>query len=115
MRNAKLWVRLAAVTLVLVVPLGLLPVFLLVSERDMALASSRDGLARKLALLAAEQEDDAVQEASNLVRALARVPDVTNAASAACHNILRELVNEHPRISLPFWSVNRTAPFLAKV
>lgn len=86
------------VTLALVVPLGLLPVVLLVSERDAALASSRDGLHR-LALLAAEQEDDAVQEASNLVRVLARVPDVTNFVSDACHNILRELVNEHPRIS----------------
>lgn len=39
-----------------------------------------------------------MQEASHLVRVLARVPGVFNAEPDTCHGILRELVNEHPRV-----------------
>ncbi len=97
MRNIRLWVRLALITLLLVIPLGALLVTLMVTERSTALDASRAGL-QKLAQLAAAQENDELEDASNLVRVLALVPDVANAVPGACHAILKELVNEHPLV-----------------
>ena len=99
MRDVRLWMRLVVALLVVVVPIGTFLVTLMVQERNDALHASRERLGA-LARLAAEQEDDALQEAANLVRILGKVPDVTNGVPGRCHEIVRELVNEHPRIGM---------------
>ena len=66
-------------------------------ERAIARASTR---VEELAKLAAAEEDDSLQEASNLLRVLRHVPAITNAALEDCHSLLREITNEHPRVDL---------------
>jgi len=51
----------------------------------------------QLARLAAEQQDDSLQEASHLLRVLAKVPAVRGMQDG-CETLLRDVVADHPRI-----------------
>lgn len=51
----------------------------------------------QLARLAAEQQDDNLQEASHLLRVLAKVP-VVRGMQVGCEELLRDVVADHPRI-----------------
>ncbi len=66
-------------------------------ERAIARAVTR---AEELASLAAAQENDSLAEASNLTRVLTRVPVIVNASQGECHQLLRDITNEHPRVDL---------------
>ena len=89
--------RLAQVSLLAAVPLFLLLVFGALEDRDHALASARAHVL-ELARLGARQQDELVLETANLVRTLARVPDVAAMTAGACHAILRQLDDDHPQI-----------------
>ena len=54
----------------------------------------------EFARLAAVEEEDSLQEASNLLHVLTHVPVIANASRDGCHELLREITNEHPRIDL---------------
>ncbi len=53
----------------------------------------------ELARTAAEQQNDMVQEATNLLRVLARIRSVNAATPGACHSLLMNVADDHPRIT----------------
>lgn len=56
------------------------------------------GRVDELTRLAVTEENNSLQDAANLLRVLKHVPAVTAAAPEECHELLREITNEHPRI-----------------
>lgn len=54
----------------------------------------------ELTRLAASEENDSLQDAANLLRVLKHVPIVSGATPEACHELLREITNEHPRLDM---------------
>ena len=49
---------------------------------------------------AVTEQNDSVQDAANLLRVLKHVPTVSATTPEACHALLRELTNEHPRLDM---------------
>ena len=49
---------------------------------------------------AATEQNDSIQDAANLLRVLKHVPTVSGATPDACHALLREITNEHPRLGM---------------
>ena len=89
--------------LVLLVLLAMLPlaVFLLADlvvdqGSDLEAARSR---AVELAQLGAEQQDSLLQEARTVLAVLSRVPQVAASEPGSCHALMRQLVDDHPRMA----------------
>lgn len=80
-------------------PLILLLISASVSERSSVLDTARYQ-AESLAAIGAEQQDDMIQEASTLLRVLAKVSEVRDLAPGPCHTLLRAVEEEHPRIGV---------------
>ena len=66
-------------------------------ERQTAIEAAKTSMLQ-LARTAAALENDSLQEAENLLRVMVRVRPIATAAEGECHALLREIVNEHPRI-----------------
>ena len=94
----KLWPRLAVLMLAATMPLMVLLVLSAVADGRRVVDAARDRVVQ-LARLAAEQQDDMLQEASSLLRVLARVPDVQKGA-AECDGLLGTVLSIHPRINV---------------
>ena len=101
------WFPLAAISLrarlVLLVLLAMLPLAGtlladLVADRGDALEGAWHH-AEELARLGAEQQDGLLQEARTVLAVLARVPQVASAAPGSCHDLMRQLVADHPRMA----------------
>ena len=95
----RLWPRLSLLVLAATMPLMLLLVLSAVADGQRVLEAARDRVVQ-LARLAAEQQDDMVQEASGLLRVLARVPEVRLLSDAECDGLLRAVISDHPRINV---------------
>ncbi len=67
-------------------------------DRREAIAFTRTRVTELVQAAAAEQADS-LQEASNLLRVLKHVPAIVDLSQAGCHDLLREITNEHPRIN----------------
>jgi len=89
--------RLAQVSLLASVPLFLLLLAGALQDRDQVLDDARTR-ALDLARLGARQQDELIQEAVNLARMLGRIPDVAGTVPGACHAMLKQVDDEHPRI-----------------
>lgn len=89
--------RIVLVAVVVAAPTLGLEFFQASESRDKAILRATDRVT-ELVRLAASEEDDSLQEASNLLRVLRLVPAVTKAISGECHALLREIINEHPRL-----------------
>ena len=94
----KLWPRLAVLMLAATMPLVVLLVLSAVADGRRVVDTARDQ-AVHFARLAAEQQDDMLQEASSLLRVLARVPEVQKVGGAECDGLLRAMISDHPRIN----------------
>ena len=79
-------------------PLLALLVLSAVADGRRVLDTARDQVVQ-LARLAAEQQDDMVQEASGLLRVLARVPEVRLLSGADCENFLGAVISDHVRVN----------------
>lgn len=95
----KLWPRLAVLMLAATMPLMALLVLSAVADGRRVVDTARDRVVQ-LARLAAEQQDDMLQEASSLLRVLARVPDVQRNGAAECDGLLSTVLSIHPRINV---------------
>lgn len=95
----RLWPRLSLLMLAATMPLMLLLALSAVADGRRVLDMARDRVVQ-LALLAAEQQDDMVQEASGLLRVLARVPEVRLLSGAECDGLLGAVILDHPRINV---------------
>jgi len=95
----RLWPRLSLLVLAATMPLMLLLVLSAMADGQRVLETARDRVVQ-LARLAAEQQDDMVQEASGLLRVLARVPDVRLLSGAECDGLLGAVISDHPRINV---------------
>lgn len=95
----RLWPRLAVLTLAATVPLVGLLVLSAVADGRRVVDTARDRVVQ-LARLAAEQQDDMLQEASSLLRVLARVPEVRKVGAAECDGLLGTVLSIHPRINV---------------
>ncbi len=80
-------------------PMVVLLVLSAVADGRRVVDAARDQ-AVQLARLAAEQQDDMLQEASGLVRVLSRVPEVQKAGAAECGGLLDAMISVHPRINV---------------
>jgi len=79
-------------------PLLALLVALAVADGQRVLDTARDRVVQ-LAQLAAEQQDDMVQEATGLLRVLARLPDVRMLDGVACEQLLDAVLADHARVN----------------
>lgn len=94
----RLWLRLSLLMLAAIGPLLALLVMSAIADGRRVLDTARDQ-AVQLARLAAEQQDDMVQEASGLLRVLARVPEVRLLGGAECDNFLSAVISDHVRVN----------------
>ena len=92
-----LWPRLSLLMALATGPMLAVLVLSAVDDGRRVVSDARDQVVQ-LARLAAEQQDDTLQEASNLLRVLAKVPAVRGMQGAACDDLLRDVVADHPRI-----------------
>jgi len=93
-----LWLRLALLMLVATGPmLGLLLVSAMGDGRRVLDAAGEQAL--QMARLAGEQQNDSLQEATNLLAVLARVGAVRDMSVGACGDLLRDVVADHPRLN----------------
>ena len=81
------------------VPLVVLLVISAVAGGRRVVDTARDRVVQ-LARLAAERQDDMLQEASSLLRVLSRVPDVQKVGAAECDGLLSTVISVHPRINV---------------
>ncbi len=91
--------RLAVLALALTAPTVGYEVWASTQNRQRAIAGAATRV-EELAKLSAAEEDDSLQEASNLLRVLKHVSAIINPAPEECHELLRGITNEHPRIEL---------------
>ncbi len=89
--------RIVLVAVVVAAPMLALELFQASDSRDKAILRATERV-QELARLAAAEEDDSLQEATNLLRVLKLVPVVAAAIPGECHAVLREITNEHPRL-----------------
>lgn len=94
----KLWPRLTFLMLAATMPMAVLLALSAVADGRRVVDAARDRVVQ-LAQLAAEQQDDMVQETSSLLRVLARVPAVQKISDAECDGLLGAVVSDHPRIN----------------
>ncbi len=94
----RLWLRLSLLMLAAIGPLLALLVMSAIADGRRVLDTARDQ-ALQLARLAAEQQDDMVQEASGLLRVLARVPEVRLLSGAECDDFLSAVISDHVRVN----------------
>lgn len=94
----KLWPRLTLLMLAATLPLVGLLVLSAVADGRRVVDAARDRVVQ-IAHLAAEQQDDMVQETSSLLRVLARVPAVQKVGDAECDGLLGAVISDHPGIS----------------
>ncbi len=95
----RLWLRLAVLMLAAMAPLVVLLALSAVADGRRVVDTARDRVVQ-LARLAAEQQDDMLQEASGLLRVLARVPEVQKVGGAECDGLLGAVIAVHPRINV---------------
>ena len=95
----KLWPRLTVLMLAATTPLIVLLVLSAVADGRRVVDTARDRVVQ-LAQLAAEQQDDMLQEASGLLRVLSRVPEVRTVGAAECDGLLSAVLSVHPRINV---------------
>jgi diguanylate cyclase (GGDEF)-like protein len=91
-----LWPRLALLMVLATGPMLAMLVLSAVDDGRRVVDAARDQVVQ-LARLAAEQQDDSLQEASHLLRVLAKVPAVRG-MQVGCEELLRDVVADHPRI-----------------
>jgi len=91
--------QLALLSLLATGPLILLLISGSISDRSNVLDNARQQ-AESLAVLRAEQQDDMIQEANNLLRVLAMVSEVREMSPGPCHALLRAVEEDHPRIGI---------------
>lgn len=94
----RLWPRLTLLMLAAALPLVVLLVLSAVADGRRVVDTARDRVVQ-LARLAAEQQDDMVQETSSLLRVLARVPAVRKIGDAECDGWLKGVISDSPRVS----------------
>lgn len=94
----RLWPRLTLLMLAATLPLVVLLVLSAVADGRRVVDTARDRVVQ-LAHLAAEQQDDMVQETSGLLRVLARVPAVQKIGDAECDGLLGTVISDHPGIT----------------
>lgn len=94
----KLWPRLTFLMLAATTPLVVLLALSAVADGRRVVDAARERVVQ-LAHLAAEQQDDMVQETSSLLRVLARVPAVQKIGDAECDGLLGAVISDHPGIS----------------
>lgn len=94
----KLWPRLTLLMLAATTPLVMLLVFSAVADGRRVMDTALDRVVQ-LARLAAEQQDDMVQETSSLLRLLARVPAVQKIGDAECDGLLKAAISDTPKIN----------------
>ena len=92
-----LWPRLSLLMALAVGPMLAMLVLSAVDDGRRVVDAARDQVVQ-LARLAAEQQGDILQEASNLLRVLAKVPAVRGMQPGPCEELLRDVVADHPRI-----------------
>ena len=80
-------------------PLVALLVLSAVADGRRVVDAARDRVVQ-LAQVAAEQQDDMLQEASGLLRVLSRVPEVQKVGAAECDGLLNSVLSVHPRINV---------------
>ena len=90
--------------LVVLVLCGILPMIALMSsgaalERRQTITAAHERIL-ELARIGAEQQNDIIQEAQNLLHVLARVPSISDASSVQCHDLLQGVADDHPRIDV---------------
>ena len=95
----RLWPRLTVLMLAATTPLVVLLVLSAVADGRRVVDTARDRVVQ-LARLAAEQQDDMLQEASGLLRVLSRVPEVRTVGAAGCDGLLGAVLSVHPRINV---------------
>ena len=95
----RLWPRLTVLMLAATTPLVVLLVLSAVADGRRVVDTARDRVVQ-LARLAAEQQDDMLQEASGLLRVLSRVPEVRTVGAAECDGLLGAVLSVHPRINV---------------
>ena len=92
-----LWPRFVLLMLLATGPMLGALVLSAVADGRRVVDAARDQVVQ-LARLAAEQQDDTLQEAINLLRVLAKVPAVRDMRDGQCGDLLRDVVADHPRI-----------------
>jgi diguanylate cyclase (GGDEF)-like protein/PAS domain S-box-containing protein len=97
-------VRLFVLALCVILPTIALMSFGAALERQQTITSAHERIL-ELARIGAEQQNDIIQEAENLLRVLARVPNISNASSSdassfQCHELLQGVTDDHPRIEV---------------
>ncbi len=90
-----LWPRLLLLMALATGPMLVVLVLAAVDDGRRVMDAAREQVVQ-LARLAAEQQNDTVQEASNLLRVLAKVPAVRGMQDG-CEALLRDVVADHPR------------------
>jgi len=95
----RLWPRLAVLMLAATTPLIVLLVLSAVADGRRVVDTARTRVVQ-LAQLAAEQQDDMLQEASSLLRVLARVPEAQKVGAAECDGLLGAVIAVHPRVNV---------------
>ena len=92
-----LWPRLALLLLVATGPMVAVLVLSAVADGRRVVEAAGEQVVQ-LARLAAEQQDDTLQEAISLLHVLARVGAVRDKREESCDDLLRSVVSDHPRI-----------------
>ncbi len=92
-----LWPRLAVLMLVAMGPMVAVLLLSAVADGRRVVEAAQEQ-AMQLARLAAEQQDDTLQEAINLLRVMGRVGVVRDMLEGRCDTLLREVVADHSRI-----------------
>jgi len=92
-----LWPRLVLLMLLATGPMLAVLVLSAIADGRRVVDAAREQVVQ-LARLAAEQQDDTLQEAVNLLRVLAKVPAVRDMRDGLCGDLLRDVVVDHPRI-----------------
>ena len=92
-----LWPRLALLMLTATAPMLLLLLLSALGDGRRVVEAAREQVVQ-LARLAAEQQDDTLQEATNLLRVLGKVGAVRDIRPGPCDDLLREVASDHPRL-----------------
>ena len=92
-----LWARLSLLMLVATAPMLAVLVLSAMADGRRVVEAARDQVVQ-LARLAAEQQDDTLQEATHLLHVLAKVGTVRDLRSGSCDDLLASVAADHPRI-----------------
>ena len=90
--------RLASVALLSAAPLFILLLGGALVDRRQTLAAAHNQVL-ELARLGAQQQDELILGAANLVRTVGRIPDVRAMAAGSCHEILHQIDDDQPTIN----------------